>query len=381
MSTDTLPAALDAERAADLRQRFAGQRAKGQRAREAALACASSEGEALAAHALQLGAASAALQATPLRAEWIDILQALEACGPVMALTRNAGTVHEKTGVYAHASANGGVGLVLNHDIDLRLFFMHWHAGYAVAEPSPHGGAAVLRSLQFFNRSGSAMHKVFAREATDLAAWNALVERFAQPADAPAASLPGFEPPAPRAPVAVPPDAGIDVPALRSAWAAMQDTHEFFGVLKKAGAERQQALRLVQGEFAWPLPADTVARLLDEAAFAATPIMVFVGSGGCIQIHSGPVRRVEPMAAGPAQWINVLDEGFNLHLRTDLVAHAWLVEKPTSDGPVTSVEVFDTHGELMAMFFGERKPGKPELAAWRALATGLPRLVGEAATA
>ena len=34
---------------------------------------------------------------------------------------------------------------------------------------------------------------------------------------------------------------------------------------------------------------------------------------------------------------------------------------------VTSLEVFDDQGELMAMFFGARKPGKPELAAWREL--------------
>lgn len=379
MTTAPLPAALHAERAADIRQRFAEQRAGGLRAKEAAQACGVSEGEALAAHAWQLGDASPRLQSQPLRPEWLAILQALQACGPVMALTRNTGAVHEKTGIYAHASANGEVGLVLNHDIDLRLFFAHWHAGYAVAETSAWGSGAVLRSLQFFDRKGCAVHKVFARDATDLAAWNALVERFAQPAEAPAASLPGFEPPVPRKPVAVPPDADIDVPALQSAWAAMQDTHEFFGLLKQSGAERQQAFRLVQDRFAWPLATDSVARLLHEAAFAATPIMVFVGSGGCIQIHSGPVQRVQPTTAGPAEWINVLDEGFNLHLRTDLLAHAWLVEKPTSDGPVTSVEVFDAHGELMAMFFGARKPGQPELAAWRALAASLPRLAGEAA--
>ncbi|MFN3875553.1 MAG: ChuX/HutX family heme-like substrate-binding protein [Flavobacteriales bacterium] len=48
-----------------------------------------------------------------------------------------------------------------------------------------------------------------------------------------------------------------------------------------------------------------------------------------------------------------------------------MVEKPTSDGTVTSVEAFDRSGELMAMFFGERNPGKPELPAWRELAHAL----------
>ncbi|MGQ3227215.1 MAG: ChuX/HutX family heme-like substrate-binding protein, partial [Hydrogenophaga sp.] len=63
--------------------------------------------------------------------------------------------------------------------------------------------------------------------------------------------------------------------------------------------------------------------------------------------------------------LNVLDPGFNLHLREDLIQDVWVVEKPTSDGVVTSVEAFDARGELMAMFFGARKPGQSELQAWR----------------
>ena len=95
----------------------------------------------------------------------------------------------------------------------------------------------------------------------------------------------------------------------------------------------------------------------------AVPIMVFVGNPGMIQIHGGPVQRVEVL--GP--WLNVLDRDFNLHLRADQVAHAWVVRKPTHDGIVTSLELFDAHGETIAMLFGERKPGQPERPEWRRL--------------
>jgi putative hemin transport protein len=47
------------------------------------------------------------------------------------------------------------------------------------------------------------------------------------------------------------------------------------------------------------------------------------------------------------------------------------VRKPTVDGIVTSVELFNDDGEAIAMFFGERKPGKPELSTWRALTDDL----------
>jgi putative hemin transport protein len=101
--------------------------------------------------------------------------------------------------------------------------------------------------------------------------------------------------------------------------------------------------------------------------------MVFVGSPGCIQIHTGPVVRIERMEMRGMQWLNVLDPGFNLHLREDLVDAVWVVEKPTSDGLVTSVEAFDREGGLMAIFFGARKPGTPEREDWRALVRKLTR--------
>jgi putative hemin transport protein len=78
--------------------------------------------------------------------------------------------------------------------------------------------------------------------------------------------------------------------------------------------------------------------------------------------------------ATPMRWLNVLDPGFNLHMREDRIASVWIVEKPTSDGVVTSVEAFDHAGELMAMFFGARKPGQPEREEWRRIVSVLPRL-------
>ena len=56
-----------------------------------------------------------------------------------------------------------------------------------------------------------------------------------------------------------------------------------------------------------------------------------------------------------------------------------MVEKPTSDGTVTSIEAFDHSGELMAMFFGERKPGQPEREDWRAIVRKVSPLTAEAA--
>lgn len=340
--------------AEDIRSRFEQARARGLRARDAAESLGLSEGAALAAH---LGGHGHPLQVVPLRPDWLALLRSLEPCGPLMALTRNDSVVHEKTGVYQKLSASGPVGLALGEQIDLRLFFNQWHAGFVVTEAAT-GGGPDSSSLQFYDRHGTAVHKIFAREQTDREAWAQAIHHAIEPGQSPR-----FDPPAPpRAPPVLP---AVDPQAFANAWGAMTDTHQFFPLLRQFGLERQQSFRMVEGRYTHRVHTSALREALMEAAFEGTPIMVFVASPGCIQIHTGPVKRVEPMEVHGKTWLNVLDPGFNLHLREDLVADVWVVEKPTADGVVTSLEAFDQRGELMAMFFGARKPGQPELQAWR----------------
>ena len=315
-----------------------------------------SEGELIAAHAgLAESDSQAMLQATRLRAEWASLIESLEPLGEVMALTRNASCVHEKTGVYRKASHRGQMGLVLGGEIDLRVFYGQWSHGFAVSEQTEQG---VQRSLQFFDAAGVAIHKVFMKPQSDLAAYIGLVVRFSAGDHADGMQV---QP----APQAVPerPDSEIDVAGLHRAWDGLRDTHEFFGLLKNFSVSRIQALRLAEPKYVQQVEVDDCQSVLQAAATEGVPIMVFVGNPGMIQIHSGAVKKVAVM--GP--WLNVLDPGFNLHLREDHIASAWVVKKPSVDGLVTSLELFDAQGETIAMLFGERKPGKPELCEWRAL--------------
>ncbi|MET0312675.1 MAG: ChuX/HutX family heme-like substrate-binding protein [Burkholderiaceae bacterium] len=344
------------------REQFAAARKEGKRAREAAHAIGLSEGGAIAAHG---GEHEYPLKSVPLRGPWIEVLQALELCGPLMALTRNESTVHEKKGVYEKLSGQGAMGLALGEAIDLRMFFSQWHAGFGVTEAAANPGNPPSLSLQFFDAHGTAIHKIFAIEGTDRDALQSVIDQYAEP------SL-GHLFKAGTAPREIArPDAEIDAGGFSQGWGDMKDTHDFFGLLKKFGVERQQGFRLTEGKYTRRTSKAALRELLHEASFDGTPIMVFVGSPGCIQIHTGPVKRIEPMEMKGARWLNVLDADFNLHLREDMIDQVWIVEKPTTDGIVTSVEAFDSEGGLMAMFFGARKPGLPEKQEWRAIVSKL----------
>jgi len=358
---------MQASQYANTRQAFAAirQQAKA-RYRDIAAQLELPEGGLIAAHVGEFDAGESPLKAIRLRAEWPDLIEALEPLGDVMALTRNESCVHEKVGTYRAASSMGEkrlMGLVLGGLIDLRLFYSQWAHGFAVEESLADG--AVQQSLQFFDAAGVAIHKIIMRPSSDLTAYAALVDFFSDEEQQP--GLPVGEA---WKDAAEKPDADIDVAAMRKDWAALRDTHEFFGLLKRHGVSRTQALRLADPQFVQQVPAGSAQELLQRAAEQAVSIMCFVGNPGMIQIHSGPVNKVVVM--GP--WLNVMDPGFNLHLREDHIASAWAVRKPTSDGLVCSLELFDDKGVLICQFFGERKPGQPERCDWRTL---LESLAGE----
>ena len=302
----------------------------------------------------ELVATGVGTTATPLAADWRSILSEMPSVGRVMCLTRNEQCVHERHGRFEDVQVTGPHGLVLGPDIDLRLFLGTWKHGFAVREPLKQGERL---SLQFFDGAGEAVHKIYATDETDRAAFDTLIARHRAAASTELAVTPRAADTVDR------PDSEIDVQGLRQAWRAMKDTHEFFGMLGKFKVGRVQALRLVGEEFARELPPRALRSAMEAASADGTPIMIFVGSGGCIQIHSGPINRLVEVHG----WFNVLDPAFNLHLREAGVARVFSVRKPTEDGVVTSIEAFCDRDRNILLMFGARKPGKPELEPWRSI--------------
>jgi putative hemin transport protein len=315
--------------------------------------------------AAQLGVSEAELLATEIGENVVrltdnfdELLQEFHTLGLIMALTRNDEIVHERKGEYGNVEVMNGhnkMGLVLGEDIDLRIFFGIWRFGFAVTGENSLG---THRSFQFFDLAGTAIHKVFLTEKSDLKAYEKLVEKYRSDDQSPTINVsPIAAKPADK------PDAEIDVKNFRNAWANLKDTHDFFPLLKKFGVGREQALRLASREMAFQVPIDSYQYILQKAGDTKLPIMIFVGNDGIIQIHTGEVENVL-VARG---WFNVMDEKFNLHINQREIGSTWIVKKPTTEGVVSSLEIFNRHGKNVALFFGKRKPGIPEKEEWREL--------------
>ncbi|MBF9036699.1 hemin-degrading factor [Rhodobacterales bacterium HKCCE2091] len=295
------------------------------------------------------------------------LVPALTFLGEVMALTRNDSVVSEKVGVYDNYEPGAHAALVLNGAIDLRIFPRHWVSAYAV---ETEGETGPRRSIQVFDAAGDAVHKVHLRDGSDVGGWQALVSSLAFDD---ATDAPDF---APRQPPEVPKADPARAPVLREEWRRMTDSHQFMRLTSRLRMNRLGAYRIAGAPFAEELDPGALDAMLVALSRERVPAMVFVGNRGCIQIHSGPIHRM--VETGP--WQNVMDPGFNLHLRRDRVAEVWQVEKPTRRGPAISIEAFTADGDLILQLFGHRlKDGTDHVPDFARLAAGLERRTTAAA--
>lgn len=294
-------------------------------------------------------------QATRLKPDFQNILKEIESLGKVMALTRNEECVHERKGVYLNADfSSPHAGLFVGEDIDLRIFWTQWASVFSLVEENARG---VSRSIQFFAKDGSAIHKIYLTADSKVEEFERIIEKYTSDDQSTSESVT----PSNKI-ISELPDAEIDVENFRKDWLALKDTHDFYMMLRKYKVTRTQALRLAPDQYhAQQISKDAIVKMLEKASETQTPIMVFVGNQSMIQIHTGNVNNT----LWHHQWFNVMDPDFNMHLDMEKIAQTWVVRKPTEDGIVTSIEVFNEMGDIIVQFFGKRKPGLPELKEWQ----------------
>lgn len=292
---------------------------------------------------------------TRLVPRWHEMLNGLGSLGMVKSVTRNEHAVIEKNGVYPEFQ-HGAHALFVSENIDLRITLGRWAFAFAV-------DTGASRSIQFFGSDGAAVHKVFLTKDSSLEEFYEIIAGFQ---DENQQDTQAVEP-APGTRSHTSGDA-VDCEAFLAGWSELQDTHHFFSLLHKHKLARPQALRLAEGGFTRRVPNSAARLLIEQASLRAVPLMVFVGNLGCLQIHKGLLRNVVDFKG----WLNVMDPEVELHLKESEIARAWVVEKPTSDARIFSLELFDAVDRDIASFFGVRQEGGQQEQRWRDLLGSLP---------
>lgn len=297
--------------------------------------------------------------ATRIEADPNVLIPRIEELGEVMALTRNESCVSERVGTYTDYRPGPHASMIFSNDIDLRFFPSHFKFAYAVEQ---HTDKGLKRSVQIFDAAGDAVHKIHLRDSSSHDAWTGFVNALTVARDE---DTPSY---AERAPIEAAQSNPDKRDELRQEWAKLTDTHQFLRLCSKLKMNRLGAYRIAGAPFVRQLPVSAVDTMFEKVREAGIEFMYFVGNRGCIQIYTGPIKRLEKM--GP--WQNILDPGFDMHLRSDHIAEVWAVEKPTRRGAAISVEAFDAEGSLIFQAFGVSHEGRDSRPVWNEIVAALP---------
>jgi len=295
--------------------------------------------------------------ATRLHGEFAPLMQRLATLGDLTEVTRNSSALLEKDNVSGTLYVNNEIELAPAEAMHLRIFYPQWEHGYALEEHDACSGGK-RHSLQFFDRYGSMMHKIVLGENGDIASFRQLVSDHAA-----AEQL---------APHLVHPlhsddeseDHGlrqIDVDALRAEWAHTHNHDDFIQRQEAFDQQRLRKLRLAGKAFAYQVANDSARVILQRMTEFGTSIMAQVGNAGIVQAYYGKIKNIRVKDSR----LKIMNAGFRMQLREDHIDSVWVAKKPTTDGIITSLELFNRQGTHIASFLSKKSNGQPEPREWR----------------
>ncbi len=280
----------------------------------------------------------------------VELAGQLHSLGEVRTRTSAGAAFIEQTGRFPLSEDVTEAGLVIGEDgLDMRLNLRAWFWVCML-----HDAQHQQYSLNVFDRQCRSLLRLSSTAQSQLPVWGALYARCE-------AKVPQFDD---RTAFAC---REVQAPGLVQDWAAMNNVHDHFALLKRYGLSRYEGNRLVAPQFSRQLPLSGPVALFEQLATSGLELMLFVYSAGSVQIFTGlltGMRRdhdslIYDMPA------TELAAPTLFSIKDAPGAEAWRVHKPSDLGGVTSLELFDAEQQLIVQVFARRPAGQPEQVAWR----------------
>jgi putative hemin transport protein len=290
-----------------------------------------------------------------LKGPFSALLGRIGKLGVVTVLTGNDSVIQEHTGIYDDTACRCAGDLCSGESAHPpRPFHQQWKYGFAVdgREDDGHVG----RLLQFFDADGNGVHKILLHDSGSADAFHAIVSDFTAAEQSPVLDILHTALSAATGKIL-----RVDVDALRTDWACADQTAVGFMGQTEFDSGRLHKLRLVGKAFAHQVGKDSVRIVLQKMADLGCSVVTLTGNAGVMQAYQG---QPEQIRSGDA-WLDILNRDYRLRLREDHIDTVWVAKKPTADGIMTSLELFNRRGVGFARFFSEPEPGKPEPHEWR----------------
>jgi len=277
-----------------------------------------------------------------LKPDWEKILYSIREIGKVGVLTLNDSAISKNIGTYPITQLRKNVVTAISDKMNLRLMMNNWRMAFAVSENNKE---TTLRSFQFFDGHGTAVHKVYLTKESNAQVFNDIVEIYRDEDQRPLQHVEKCENMSmdnvlPK----------INISEFEKKWLKLSDVHDFQKFLSIYGIGRVQAYNLVKDQLACRVNNNGLNKILLLATEKCVPLMFFVQNTGVVQIQSGLINKVKQIG----NWVNVFAHDFNVQINKGDIHSSWIVKKQTGDGIVTSYELYDRKEKKIALIYAKR---------------------------
>ena len=154
----------------------------------------------------------------------------------------------------------------------------------------------------------------------------------------------------------------LDLVAIRRSWSEMRSALDLNDLLINYQASRLDLYRVIGIDYAVQIEKDAIYDILKGVIEHNIPILMSTGNQAVIQTYQGSNFQV----ISKGNWISIVDGESSVHLQEDLIHSAWIVNKPSMGGMLSSLELFDQSGGVVALFYGVEDEGLSQCK-WRKL--------------
>lgn len=166
--------------------------------------------------------------------------------------------------------------------------------------------------------------------------------------------------------------------SIEELWRSLKDVHHFYSMLQQHGISKLDAFRLVPEDLARQVDPHSLMLTLNDIQNRKDHFMAFIGNGSVVQVYTGPVLKIAQVPKSDKLFIHgMTNEGEHsvINISKKDIGQAWVVNKGSDNGYITSLEIFDHNGNHIAQFYGVRKEGQKQNEAWDRLMKSLPKAV------
>lgn len=281
----------------------------------------------------------------PLKTNFIAIFEHLAKLGKVSTTLFSNSLNHTVQGKFADMHSRNNTLMHFHPNIDTRLFTAKWRYVYATEQDK-------IVCLHFFSRYGDLIYRVCSTSLEQYPQLKKFISKYASKETSSPDITESFTKPKHAKP--------INKELLTEQWATMTNVHQASKIFKYNGNDPITVYTALGKNYALKISAVKLIDFFSIIAKHQLNLMMFSRNYAAVQCYVGSISKL--ICFDGKIEISITD--FNFIMRVSQLGDIWLITKPTDNGFVNSINIFDKTGNENLILTDKRTKSEPESDSW-----------------